>query len=155
DSVVAQSRGEDYDFTVTQTAVLPADDTTPTDPNGPPRLTLMTCIGAWDPLTRDYAERLWVIAEPADVAAAAIASNVPVIASPTPVPQPTPTPIGLLVSGGGLGDTDRELTRQFGPPTGQIGAGLAVYHHANAEYRVGFADVPDQGARRAQLVAVV
>jgi len=75
DKVVASSRGETYDFVVSQTQVLPADDTSPTDSTSAPRLTLMTCTGTWNPLTRDYSDRLWVIAEPADAAAAAIAAQ--------------------------------------------------------------------------------
>ena len=75
DKVVANSRGQTYDFVVSQTQVLPADDTSPTDSTSAPRLTLMTCTGTWNPLTRDYSDRLWVIAEPADAAAAAIAAQ--------------------------------------------------------------------------------
>jgi LPXTG-site transpeptidase (sortase) family protein len=66
DKVVASSRGETYDFVVSQIQVLPEDDTSPTESTVAPRLTLMTCAGTWNPLTRDYSDRLWVIAEPAD-----------------------------------------------------------------------------------------
>jgi LPXTG-site transpeptidase (sortase) family protein len=69
DEIVASSRGQAYDFVVTRTEVLPEDDTSPTLPSSSPRLTLMTCAGDWDPLTRDYSDRLWVIAEPAGRAA--------------------------------------------------------------------------------------
>jgi len=64
DQIVASSRGQKYQFVVSQTQVLPQDDTSPTELNGAPRLTLMTCAGDWNPLTGDYSQRLWVIAEP-------------------------------------------------------------------------------------------
>ncbi len=68
DEVIANSRGQAYDFVVTQTEVLPADDTSPTDASRSPRLTLMTCTGDWDPISRSYPDRLWVIAEPVNSA---------------------------------------------------------------------------------------
>jgi len=71
DEVIANSRGQAYDFVVTQFQALPEDDTSPTESTRAPRLTLMTCAGDWDPITRDYADRLWVVAEPADSARAA------------------------------------------------------------------------------------
>jgi LPXTG-site transpeptidase (sortase) family protein len=64
DQIIASSRGQKYHFVVSRTQVLPEEDTSPTESAGAPRLTLMTCAGDWDPLTRDYPERLWVIAEP-------------------------------------------------------------------------------------------
>jgi sortase (surface protein transpeptidase) len=64
DQIIASSRGQKYQFVVSRTQVLPQEDTSPTESAGAPRLTLMTCAGDWDPLTRDYPERLWVIAEP-------------------------------------------------------------------------------------------
>jgi LPXTG-site transpeptidase (sortase) family protein len=75
DRVIANSRGQAYDFVVTQTEVLAADDTTPTDATLAPRLTLMTCAGNWDPISRDYPDRLWVIAEPAAAARSARGPN--------------------------------------------------------------------------------
>jgi LPXTG-site transpeptidase (sortase) family protein len=65
DEIVANSRGQAYNFVVSQTEVLPEDDTSPADPTRAPRLTLMTCAGDWNPITQDYSDRLWVIAEPA------------------------------------------------------------------------------------------
>src|SRR6185503_4077035 len=50
DPVVANSRGETYDFVVTDIQVLPKEDTTPTRPTDAPRLTLMTCAGEFNPL---------------------------------------------------------------------------------------------------------
>jgi LPXTG-site transpeptidase (sortase) family protein len=64
DQVVAHSRGQTYSFVVSETEVLPQDDTSPTMPTASARLTLMTCTGDWDPLTQNYPDRLWVIAEP-------------------------------------------------------------------------------------------
>jgi LPXTG-site transpeptidase (sortase) family protein len=66
DEIVASSRGEAYTFRVTQTEVLAEDDTSPTEPTSGSRLTLMTCAGDWNPLTQDYTNRLWVVAEPDD-----------------------------------------------------------------------------------------
>ena len=71
DSIVANSRGQAYDFEVTQTEVLPEADTSPTDATHTGRLTLMTCAGTWNPVAQDYSDRLWVIAQPADAAKAA------------------------------------------------------------------------------------
>jgi LPXTG-site transpeptidase (sortase) family protein len=68
DQIIASSRGQDYQFVVSQTQVLPEEDISPTEPLDTPRLTLMTCAGDWNPLTGDYPERLWVIAEPVDAA---------------------------------------------------------------------------------------
>jgi LPXTG-site transpeptidase (sortase) family protein len=64
DEIVANSRGQAYNFVVSQTQVLPEDDTSPTDSTRAARLTLMTCAGDWNPLTQDYSDRLWVTAEP-------------------------------------------------------------------------------------------
>ena len=81
DTVVANSRGETYDFVVTDIQVLPKEDTSPTLPTDSPRLTLMTCSGEFNPLTGEYPDRLWVIAEPVDVVAARSTTS----------SQPTPT----------------------------------------------------------------
>jgi Sortase domain len=135
DKVIASSRGETYDFLVSQTQVLPEDDTSPTDSTSTPWLTLMTCAGTWNPLTRDYSDRLWVIAEPADAAAATIAA------------EPRPTPAANFASArpsqisarGGLGNTDADLAAALGPPVGESIAGLAVDHAGagtnNVEHR--------------------
>ncbi|MBV9596340.1 MAG: sortase [Chloroflexi bacterium] len=71
DAVVANSRGQAYDFVVTETEVLPEEDTSPTDATKTGRLTLMTCAGQWNPVAQDYSDRLWVVAQPADAARAA------------------------------------------------------------------------------------
>lgn len=160
DEVVATSRGEQYRFVVSQKEVLPSDDTAPVQDSDTPRLTLMTCAGTWNPLARDYTDRLWVIAELPDQAAITIASG---IAAPhvTPTPAPaTPTPASprqvLPVSRpGGLGNTDLDLASTYGSPVGEALGGLAVYHSHGAEYRAAFADTPDPPARRALMVARV
>jgi LPXTG-site transpeptidase (sortase) family protein len=75
DQIIARSRGEAYTFVVTETQVLPQDDTTPTESTARPRLTLMTCTGTFNPLTRDYPDRLWVIAEPTGATAESVAAR--------------------------------------------------------------------------------
>jgi LPXTG-site transpeptidase (sortase) family protein len=64
DAIVANSRGQSYNFAVSDKQNLPEDDTSPTEPTRSARLTLMTCAGDWNPLTQDYSDRLWVTAEP-------------------------------------------------------------------------------------------
>src|SRR5207245_3245707 len=59
DEVIANSRGQPYTFVVSHTQVLSQDDPSPTVPTSSPRLTLMTCAGDWNPITRDYPDRLW------------------------------------------------------------------------------------------------
>ena len=76
DEVVAASRGVDQRYIVSMIRILRGDDTTPIGPTETPRLTLMTCVGAWNPLTADYSHRLWVIAEPPDLARATLAATV-------------------------------------------------------------------------------
>ena len=75
DEVVAVSRGLEYRFVVSGMLVLSKDDSSPMLATPAPRLTLMTCIGAWNPLTRDYSHRLWVVAEPPELAQVTIAAN--------------------------------------------------------------------------------
>jgi len=64
DTIVAVSRGLEYTFVVSDKQTLPADESGPAAPDTRPRLTLMTCTGTWDPLARNYSDRLWVTAEP-------------------------------------------------------------------------------------------
>ena len=75
DEVVAVSRGLDYHFVVSETSVRPEDDLEPTQKTDTPRLTMMTCTGTWNPITQDYSHRLWVVAEPPELAEATIAAN--------------------------------------------------------------------------------
>jgi LPXTG-site transpeptidase (sortase) family protein len=160
DEVIATSRGEEYRFVVSQKEVLPPDDTTPVQDTDTPRLTLMTCTGVWNPLARDYTERLWVIAEPPDLAASTIASGAtaphatPTPAPPTPTPAP-PRPVVQISPPGGLGNTDADLVKAFGAPVGEASGGLVVYHNWGAEYRTAYADTTDPPARRAVMVARV
>jgi LPXTG-site transpeptidase (sortase) family protein len=64
DEIIANSRGTPYSFAVSDKRVLPEDDLSLTEPTHTARLTLMTCAGDWNPLTQDYSDRLWVIAQP-------------------------------------------------------------------------------------------
>ena len=75
DEVVAVSRGLEYRFVVSEITVLPNVDSRPVLATPTPRLTLMTCIGAWNPFTQDYSDRLWGVAEPPELARATSAAN--------------------------------------------------------------------------------
>lgn len=77
DDVIATSRGLAYQFVVSEMMILPADDSVPIQPTDLPRLTLMTCAGDWDPIAQDYSHRLWVVAEPAELAAATLERGEP------------------------------------------------------------------------------
>jgi LPXTG-site transpeptidase (sortase) family protein len=143
DEVVANSRGQAYQFVVTEKQVLPEDDTSPAQMTGAPRLTLMTCTGNWNPLTRDYSDRLWVIAQPASAVPSAEATAVP------------PPPIS---GAGALGSTDVDLTGALGAPTGESTSGLTVYapaaiNHA-FEHRA-LLTPAGPGQRRATLVGTI
>jgi LPXTG-site transpeptidase (sortase) family protein len=85
DQIVANSRGQAYNFVVSQTQVLSEDDTSPTDSTKTARLTLMTCAGDWNPITQDYSDRLWVTAEPQHAA-----TPQPVPATPLREPDRSP-----------------------------------------------------------------
>jgi hypothetical protein len=75
DEVVATSRGQEYRFVVSEIAVRPYDDLQPTRPTDTPRLTLMTCTGQWSIARQDYSHRLWVVAEPPELAQQTIRAN--------------------------------------------------------------------------------
>jgi LPXTG-site transpeptidase (sortase) family protein len=77
DEVVATSRGLEYRFVVSETMILPNDDSIPVQPTDGPRLTLMTCAGDWDPIGHDYSHRLWVVAEPPELAEATLERGEP------------------------------------------------------------------------------
>jgi LPXTG-site transpeptidase (sortase) family protein len=143
DDIIASSRGEDYRFVVTQTQVLPEDDTSPTQPTDTPRLTLMTCAGTWNPLTQDYSDRLWVVAEPVDRADATASA------------KPTPSAEMQVSPRGGIGNTDADVASAFGSPSGESAGHLAVYRYLGGERRAQFADLPDGKSRRAALIAAV
>jgi LPXTG-site transpeptidase (sortase) family protein len=176
DAVTATSRGVDYRFVVSEIDRLPETDLHPLDPTDSPRLTLMTCTGWWNPITRDYSERLWVIAEPAEQAAATIAANkakaeqeaaaraTATALAPTPeptpaptepprptatpvAPTPTPTPFAAEVAPpGGLGNTRRDVDRTFGPPRGETSGKLVVYKAGPAEMHVWYSPDPPRAA---------
>ena len=74
DEVTAVSRGLPYKFVVSQSFTARNTDLAPIEASDDARLTLMTCAGVWNPLTHDYSERLWVIAEPPEQAAVTIAN---------------------------------------------------------------------------------
>jgi hypothetical protein len=76
DEVVATSRGLEHRLVVSEISTRPGSDSSPIGPSETPRLTLMTCVGAWNPLTGDYSHRLWVVAEPPDLARATLAAVV-------------------------------------------------------------------------------
>src|SRR5229473_4045481 len=84
DTIVAVSRGLEYTFVVSDKQTLPADDSGPAMPDGRPRLTLMTCSGTWDPLAHNYSDRLWITAEPPDLAAVTIVDNAAQARAATP-----------------------------------------------------------------------
>jgi hypothetical protein len=75
DEVVATSRGLEYRFVVSEIAVRPYDDVTATSTTATPRLTLMTCTGQWNILRQDYSHRLWIVAEPPELAQQTIKAN--------------------------------------------------------------------------------
>jgi sortase (surface protein transpeptidase) len=75
DEVVAASRGLEYRFVVSEIAVRPFDDLGPAAPTDTPRLSMMTCTGRWNVLRQDYSHRLWVIAEPPELAQKTIQAN--------------------------------------------------------------------------------
>jgi LPXTG-site transpeptidase (sortase) family protein len=75
DQVIATSRGLDYHFVVSETTVLPNVESGPLQKTDSPRVTLMTCTGQYNPVTQDYSHRLWVVAEPPELAEKTIAAN--------------------------------------------------------------------------------
>lgn len=93
DEVTAVSRGLEYKFVVSDTLLRPSDDSSPMDPTPTPRLTLMTCAGAWNPLTRDYSHRVWIVAEPPELAEATIAARAESAADLAP-DDDRPAPLG-------------------------------------------------------------
>jgi LPXTG-site transpeptidase (sortase) family protein len=91
DEVTAVSRGLEYKFVVSERLLRPSDDSSQMDPTPTPRLTLMTCAGTWNPLTRDYSHRIWIVAEPPELAEATIAARAESAASlPQAEVQPAP-----------------------------------------------------------------
>jgi hypothetical protein len=156
DTVVAVSRGVEFSFIVSDKQTLPADNSQPTSPALSPRLTLMTCTGTWDPVGRNYSDRLWVTAELPPAAAQTIIANS--TRPPTPVPSPTlaPAQAAAPLDDGeslrrGLGADRSRLDATLGPPLGETAGKLVVYRQGSAEYHVGFTPDPP----RAQLLEVL
>ena len=75
DEVTAVSRGLEYRFVVSEIAVRPYTDLSPTEGTVTPRLTLMTCTGQWNVSRQDYSHRIWVVAEPHELALQTIQAN--------------------------------------------------------------------------------
>jgi hypothetical protein len=155
DTVVAVSRGLEYTFVVSDKQVRSADDSRPTTPSDTPRLTLMTCTGTWDPLTRNYSERLWITAEPWELASRTIAANA---ARPlTPVPTPDAAAAASVGAAGeavGLGAARATLDASLGPPLGETPDKLVVYRKGATEFHVAFTPYPPR-AERITLLPVV
>ncbi len=160
DKVTATSRGLPYEFVVSRIIHSTNTDTEPMQPvdsEDDARLTLMTCAGVWNPVTRDYSERLWVIAEPPEQAkvtiarvsatatAEAAATGTAVALLPTPTPSPTPF-AGEVALAGGLGNTRADLGKAFGAPTGETSAKLVVFRQPGREYHVHFTPDPPRAA---------
>ena len=140
--IVANSRGQTYDFVVTQTSVLPKDDVSPTLPTDSARLTLMTCAGEFNPLTGEYPDRLWIIAEPVE----AVATRA---AAPSTLTLPTST---YTLPLGGLGGTDADLARALGGPVGETRTSLAVYRREGIEHLAQLVDIASAAERRATAI---
>lgn len=64
DDVTLLSGSETTRYAVTDVKVVKNDDLSVVAPMPEPVLTLITCAGTWNPLTRDYGERLVVVAKP-------------------------------------------------------------------------------------------
>jgi LPXTG-site transpeptidase (sortase) family protein len=166
DQITAVSRGLPYSFVVSRTFESTNIDGTPIAPADETRLTLMTCAGIWNPLTRDYSERLWVIAEPPDQAAVTIAkaaatataeATAGVAATATalanaPTPTPTPPPfVGEPALPGGIGNTRPDLEKAFGLATGETSGKLVVFRQPGRDYHVAFTPDPPRAALVAEL----
>jgi sortase (surface protein transpeptidase) len=173
DEITATSRGLDYDFVVSQKFTRANTDSSPTRPTDTPRLTLMTCAGVWNPLTQDYSQRLWVVAEPPDLAKETIAAEAEkaaaaatatataqaqatatAAAEPTPTPEATPiptvAPIGEIGPLGGLGNTWADLTTAYGQPRGESGFEKPMlYQKGSLQFLVRYSPDPP----RASLIA--
>ena len=161
DEITAVSRGLPYSFVVSRTFESTNDDKAPIEPGDDTRLTLMTCAGIWNPFTHDYSQRLWVIAEPPDQAAATIATaaatataeataGVAMTATalalePTATPVPPPF-VGEPSLAGGIGNTRANLEKAFGLATGETSGKQVVFRQPGREIHVGFTPDPPRAA---------
>jgi LPXTG-site transpeptidase (sortase) family protein len=164
DEITAMSRGLPYTFVVSGTFQTSNIDRVPMQPADDSRLTLMTCAGIWNPLTHDYSERLWVVAEPPDQAAVTIASaqaTATVVAEatatalaalPTETPIPVPTPFtGEPSLPGGIGNSRISLEKTFGLATGETSGKLVVFRPVDREVRVRFSPDPPRASMLAEF----
>ena len=163
DKITATSRGLPYEFIVSRIIHSSNIDTTPMDPIDDSRLTLMTCAGVWNPITRDYSERLWVIAEPEEQAVVTIAT---VQATATAEAQATGTAVALLPTAtptaapfvgepslpGGIGNSRADVGHTLGAPVGETVGKLVVFKRADREYHVQFTPDPPRAAMVVSLV---
>jgi len=158
DKVTATSRGLPYEFVVSRIVRSSNTDTEPMQPDeDDPRLTLMTCAGIWNPITRDYSERLWVIAEAPEAAEAtitrvsatstaeAIATGTAVALLPTATPLPTPY-AGEPSLPGGIGNTRTDIGKSLGPALGETAGKLVVFRQPQRAYHVHFTPDPQRAA---------
>jgi hypothetical protein len=162
DKVTATSRGLPYEFVVSRIVRAPNTDTEPMEPAEDARLTLMTCAGTWNPITRDYSERLWIIAEPPEQAVVTIAT---VSATATAEAHATGTAVALLPTAtptlvpfegepslaGGLGNSRDDVQAALGSPLGETPGKLVVFRQPGREVHVHFTPDPP---RAAMLVSI-
>jgi hypothetical protein len=94
-----------------------------------PRLTLMTCTGLWNPFTQDYSHRLWVVAEPEELARQTIATNAAnatataLAPTATPIPEATSVPTAVVAAApaGATPAATPSAADLRGPPPGEAG----------------------------------
>jgi hypothetical protein len=175
DEITAVSRGLPYSFVVSRMFESSNADSRPIQPVDDARLTLMTCAGVWNPFTHDYSERLWIIAEPpeqaaATIATAAVTATAVTAATATAIAlEPTATPVPTPYAGepslpGGIGNSRADLEKALGKATGETSDKLVVFHETGREIRVAFTpdppraslltEIPGPGARLTFDVAV-
>jgi LPXTG-site transpeptidase (sortase) family protein len=164
DEITAISRGLPYSFVVSRTFEAKNDDKEPMLQADESRLTLMTCAGLFNPFTHDYPERLWVVAEAPEQAAATIATaaataTAEAIATGTavallPTATPTPTPFaGEPSLPGGIGNTRVNLEKAFGKATGETSGKLVVFRQPGRQVHVAFTPDPPRAAHVALVPA--
>ena len=134
------SRGLPYEFVVSRIIRSTNTDATPMQASEDGKLTLMTCAGVFNPITQDYSERLWVIAEAPDKAKETIAqvsatatveARIAAAATATAfaaIPTPTPYTGEPSLAGGpgqyarGPGQGPRRAARRNAPQAGRVPA---------------------------------
>ena len=58
DSITLYSDQGRFEYEVTEKRIVKPDNVEVTFPTENPTVTLITCVGDWDPIARDYAQRL-------------------------------------------------------------------------------------------------